>query len=68
MSTNLLWQLNRTCLDKQSYSLKEADNLVTILLNDSKLAYYYRCNLCSRYHLTSKEPTVYNEAEHYKVI
>lgn len=68
MSPDLLWQLNRTCLEKQSYNLSDADSLVDMFASRGKIMFYYKCNLCARYHLTSKEPTVYNDVEHYKVI
>jgi hypothetical protein len=64
----LLDQLNRTCLDKKSFSKSAADAVIDHLASRGTLMFYYKCKICARYHLTSKEPREYNEAVHYKII
>lgn len=66
--TATLWKLDRTCLSKKSFSKKDADTSIEYFATQGKLIFYYKCTLCSRYHLTSKEPRAYNDAEHYKII
>jgi len=45
-----------SCIRKKSFSLKAAETVITKLMQDKRLMYYYRCELCNAYHLTSKEP------------
>lgn len=66
--SSLLWQLNKTCLNKKSFNFDAANHAIEKLASQGVLMFYYKCNICSRYHLTRQEPKQYNEAEHYKVI
>lgn len=56
--------MERSCLNKRSYSQKSADNAIDFALkHNNKLFYYYKCQFCRAYHLTSKEPTIYKHLE-----
>lgn len=56
--------MERSCLNKRSYTQKSADDAVDQALRyDSKLFYYYKCQFCSSYHLTSKVPVTVQQLE-----
>jgi hypothetical protein len=45
-----------SCLRKKSFSKKAADAAIERLAEQKKLYFYYKCELCGAFHLTSKEP------------
>lgn len=49
----------RACVDKRSYSLKQADDFITEKMNEGIILYYYKCIFCGRYHLSKLDHTVY---------
>lgn len=55
--------IERSCLNKKSFNQKQADNAIEAALARGKLFYYYKCQFCNSFHLTSKEPLTYKQLE-----
>lgn len=56
--------MERSCLNKRSYTKKSADDAIDFALkHDNKLFYYYKCQFCSSFHLTSKIPVTFKHLE-----
>ncbi len=56
--------MERSCINKRSYSQKAADDIIdSALLYQNKMFYYYKCQFCSSFHLTSKEPVTIKHLE-----
>lgn len=66
--SKLLWKLNRTCLNKKAFNYDAANYSIEKLASQGVLMFYYKCQICYRYHLMRKEPQEYNDTEHYKII
>jgi len=49
------WLIYRSCVDKKSFSKEEADTLVDDFARNGKVIYWYKCELCMRYHITRKD-------------
>ena len=61
---NIQFIIERSCLNKRSYTRKSADDVVDQALKEhNKLFYYYKCQFCNSFHLTSKEPVVVKHLE-----
>ena len=50
--------IKRTCIDKVSLSKEQADSLIDKKLEQGILLYYYKCQFCSRYHVSKKDSTI----------
>jgi hypothetical protein len=51
-------KIARTCTDKKSYSLKQADEIIDKYAKRKQLLFYYKCYFCCRYHLSRQIGTV----------
>lgn len=49
------WLIKRACLSKNSYNLKEADDIIDLKAAQGIILLYYKCAFCNRYHLTSNK-------------
>ena len=58
---DLIAEIARKCLTKSNLTLERADDIVTKAMHNGLTLYYYKCNVCSSYHLTSKCPTFHRE-------
>jgi hypothetical protein len=45
----------RTCIEKVSLSKEQADNYIDQKLEQGILLYYYKCQFCSRYHVSKQD-------------
>lgn len=56
---------HRACLRKANLSEETANEIINkALAREHKLLYYYKCQFCDSYHLTSREPNlVYQNLE-----
>ncbi len=52
---NTEWIIRRTCIDKQSFSLVEAEDIVDRKARLGKLFYWYKCQFCQRYHMSRQD-------------
>jgi hypothetical protein len=50
--------IRRSCLSKKSFSKEGADKIVDKLAFKNEEIYYYKCDFCSSYHLTSRIPNI----------
>jgi hypothetical protein len=55
--------MERSCLNKRSYTQKQADSAIEFAAIQNRLFYYYKCQFCSSFHLTSKEPITFKHLE-----
>jgi hypothetical protein len=46
----------RACLRKKNLTFIQAEQVVDERFRKGSLVYYYKCEFCSSYHITSKEP------------
>lgn len=53
---NATWLIYRSCINKKSYDKNGADAAIDRFSKKGLIYYYYKCELCNRYHLTRKEP------------
>lgn len=53
---NLIALIVRSCLYKRNLSLDKANNIVDAFAKQNMILYYYKCQLCSSYHLTKRVP------------
>lgn len=51
-----IWTINRSCLSKSNLTEAEANRIVDLHFVEGNLMYYYKCAICSSFHLTSREP------------
>jgi hypothetical protein len=61
--TDIKFIFYRACLRKANLSLADAESIVTKSMSENKLLYYYKCDFCSSYHLTSQEPNCEKKLE-----
>lgn len=52
MKDSKSWIIWRTCISKRSLSFKEADDYITKKMNEGVTLYWYKCQFCSRYHIS----------------
>lgn len=57
-SSRSAYVIVRTCVAKKSYSKQAADDYITEAAKQGKVLYYYKCQFCSRYHLSKHDHTV----------
>jgi hypothetical protein len=55
--------MERSCLNKKSYTLKQADRAIEYAYTQNRMFYYYKCQFCQSFHLTSKEPITVRQLE-----
>lgn len=53
--------IQRSCLRKKGYSLKQADDFITKSAKEGKCLLYYKCAFCNQYHLTKAKTLVDSE-------
>lgn len=46
--------MQKACLSKKNLTKEAADRLVDFFAGEGKLMYYYKCEFCSSYHMTSR--------------
>ena len=56
--------IERSCLQKKNLTKEEADVIVDIHAFDKRMIYYYKCQFCGSYHMTSKP----ERPEHHLVL
>jgi aspartate carbamoyltransferase regulatory subunit len=61
--THIKYILERSCLNKKSFSKEAADKVVDFMATQKKEMYYYKCDFCSSYHLTSHYPDIPKKLE-----
>lgn len=47
-----------SCLDKKSFSKKEADGVIDYYAKRKKIMFYYKCDFCNRFHISKQHDTV----------
>lgn len=52
----VMHQMNASCLRKKNFSEEGANQVVDAFLSKGKLLYYYKCNYCLSFHMTSSPP------------
>jgi len=50
--------IERSCTNKKSLSKEEADDIIDRKARRGQVMYYYKCEFCSRFHLTKLDHTV----------
>lgn len=56
-ASDIAYIYERACLRKANLSEESANRIIDLALKDRKqMLYYYKCQFCSSYHLTSKQP------------
>jgi hypothetical protein len=60
----------RKCLRKANLTEEKANHVVDMAASEGLTLYYYKCDLCSSYHLTKTCPTDYlkHKQENYETI
>lgn len=53
----------KSCLNKKSFSREAADSVVDRFAQRGELIFYYKCQFCNSYHLTSKSGKVEKRLE-----
>jgi hypothetical protein len=62
-SENIKYIMERSCLSKRSYNQYSADRAIETAATQGRLFYYYKCQFCNSFHLTSKEPVTIKHLE-----
>ncbi len=50
------WIVQRMCTNKKAHTKEIADRIVDEHANRKSIIYYYKCDLCGKFHMTSKTP------------
>lgn len=50
--------IERSCLNKKSFSEEGANRAVDNFANEKKEMYFYKCDFCGSFHLTSSSPNI----------
>jgi hypothetical protein len=54
----------RSCLRKANLTEEVANSIIDrCLQQENRMLYYYKCNFCNSFHLTSQEPTSETKVE-----
>lgn len=52
------YRIERTCIDKKSHTLEEANDVIDFFAGKGIVRYWYKCPFCNAYHTSKKESAV----------
>jgi len=57
-SDHIKYVIERSCINKKSFSEEKANEIVDFFASKNEEMYYYKCDFCGSYHLTSRQPNI----------